>query len=260
MSHHHIICSNVSFSYDKNAEILHDISFSAGHDDAIGIIGANGVGKSTLLRILVGLEMDFTGEVTVGEIKVTKKTLPRIREKIGYVFQDSENQLFMPTVYEDIAFAPRNYGLDAEQVDERVRHAIDLIGIEYLKNKQPYKMSGGEKKLAAIATILAMTPDVILMDEPTIALDPRNRRRLINILNSLDHIKIIASHDLDMVLETCNRVLLMSEGKIIADGKTREILTNKELLEANGLELPFCLQGDTGISYKPDVPHEHIHL
>jgi len=260
MSHHHIICSNVSFSYDKNAEILHDISFSAGHDDAIGIIGANGVGKSTLLRILVGLEMDFTGEVTVGEIKVTKKTLPRIREKIGYVFQDSENQLFMPTVYEDVAFAPRNYGLDAEQVDERVKHALDLIGIDYLKNKQPYKMSGGEKKLAAIATILAMTPDVILMDEPTIALDPRNRRRLINILNSLDHIKIIASHDLDMVLETCNRVLLMSGGRIIADGATREILTNKELLEANGLELPFCLQGDTGISYKPAVPHEHIHL
>ena len=260
MSHHHIICNNVSFSYDKNSEILHSISFSAGHDDSIGLIGANGVGKSTLLRILVGLEMGFTGEVTVGEIKVTKKTLPRIREKIGYVFQDSENQLFMPTVFEDVAFAPRNYGLDAEQVEERVQHALDLIGIDYLRNKQPYKMSGGEKKLAAIATILAMTPDVIMMDEPTIALDPRNRRRLINILNSLDHIKIIASHDLDMVLETCNRVILMSEGQIIADGDTRTILTDKALLEANGLELPFCLQGDSHISFKPSVPHDHIHL
>ncbi len=260
MSHHHIICNNVSFSYDRNTEILHNISFSAGHDDAIGLIGANGVGKSTLLRILVGLEMEFTGEVTIGEIKITKKTLPRVREKIGYVFQDSENQLFMPTVYEDIAFAPRNYGLDADQVEERVQRALNLIGIDYLKNKQPYKMSGGEKKLAAIATILAMTPDVILMDEPTIALDPRNRRRLINILNSLDHIKIIASHDLDMVLETCNRVILMSGGRIIADGDTREILTDKELLEANGLELPFCLQGDTGASYKPGIPHGHIHL
>ena len=260
MSHHHIICNDVSFSYDKNSEILHSISFSAGHDDSIGLIGANGVGKSTLLRILVGLEMGFTGEVTVGEIKVTKKTLPRIREKIGYVFQDSENQLFMPTVFEDVAFAPRNYGLDAEQVEERVQHALDLIGIDYLRNKQPYKMSGGEKKLAAIATILAMTPDVIMMDEPTIALDPRNRRRLINILNSLDHIKIIASHDLDMVLETCNRVILMSEGQIIADGDTRTILTDKALLEANGLELPFCLQGDSHISFKPSVPHDHIHL
>ena len=260
MSHHHIICKNVSFAYDKNTEILHDISFTAGHDDAIGLIGANGVGKSTLMRILVGLELEFTGEVTIGEIKLTKKTLPRIREKIGYVFQDSDNQLFMPTVYEDIAFAPRNYGLDPQQVEERVKHALDLIGIEYLRNKQPYKMSGGEKKLAAIATILAMTPDVILMDEPTIALDPKNRRRLINILNSLDHIKIIASHDLDMVLETCNRVILMSDGKIIADGQTREILTDKTLLEANGLELPFCLQGDTGASFRPSVPHEHIHL
>jgi len=261
MSHHHIICKNASFSYEKNSEILHEISFTAGHDDAIGLIGANGVGKSTLLRILVGLEMDFSGEVTVGEIKLTKKTLPRIREKIGYVFQDSENQLFTPTVYEDIAFAPRNYGLDAQQVDERVQHALDLIGIDYLRNKQPYKMSGGEKKLAAIATILAMTPDVIMMDEPTIALDPRNRRRLINILNSLDHIKLIASHDLDMILETCNRVILMSDGKIIADGETREILTDKALLEANGLELPFCLQGDSHVSFKSSVaPHEHIHL
>jgi len=260
MSHHHIICKNISFSYDKNAEILHDISFTAGHDDAIGLIGANGVGKSTLMRILVGLELEFTGEVTIGEIKLTKKTLPRVREKIGYVFQDSDNQLFMPTVYEDIAFAPRNYGLDPQQVEERVQHALDLIGIDYLRNKQPYKMSGGEKKLAAISTILAMTPDVILMDEPTIALDPKNRRRLINILNSLDHIKIIASHDLDMVLETCNRVILMSDGKIIADGLTRDILTDKALLEANGLELPFCLQGDTGVSFRPSVPHDHIHL
>jgi len=260
MSHHHIICKNVSFAYEKDSEILHDINFSAGHDDAIGLIGANGVGKSTLLRILVGLEMGFTGEVTIGEIKVTKKTLPRVREKIGYVFQDSDNQLFMPTVYEDIAFAPRNYGLDADQVKERVQHALDLIGIDYLRNKQTYKMSGGEKKMASIATILAMTPDVILMDEPTIALDPKNRRRLINILNSLDHIKIIASHDLDMVLETCNRVVLMAGGKIIADGPTRDILTNKELLEANGLELPFCLQGDTGVAWRPGEPHHHIHI
>lgn len=260
MSHHHIICKNVSFAYEKDHEILHDINFTAGHDDAIGLIGANGVGKSSLLRILVGLEMGFTGEVTIGEIKVTKKTLPRVREKIGYVFQDSDNQLFMPTVYEDIAFAPRNYGLDADQVQERVQHALDLIGIDYLRDKQNYKMSGGEKKLASIATILAMTPDVILMDEPSIALDPKNRRRLINILNSLDHIKIIASHDLDMVMETCNRVILMSGGKIIADGATRDILSDKELLEASGLELPLCLQGESGIAWRPSVPHEHIHL
>lgn len=255
MSHNHIICDNVCFSYEKGNEILHNITFSCGHDDAVGLIGANGVGKSTLMRILVGLEMGFTGEVTVGEIKVTKKALPRVREKIGYVFQDSENQLFMPTVYDDIAFAPRNYGLDPDQVNERAQHALDLVGIDYLRNKQTYKMSGGEKKLASIATILAMTPDVILMDEPSIALDPKNRRRLINILNGLDHIKIIASHDLDMILETCNRVILMADGRIIKDAPTREVLTDRQLLEANGLELPYCLQGDPG-ELKP-FGHHH---
>lgn len=255
MSHNHIICDNVCFSYEKGNEILHNISFSCGHDDAVGLIGANGVGKSTLMRILVGLEMGFTGEVTVGEIKVAKKTLPRIREKIGYVFQDSDNQLFMPTVYDDIAFAPRNYGLPSDQVKERVQHALDLVGIDYLRNKQTYKMSGGEKKMVSIATILAMTPDVILMDEPSIALDPKNRRRLINILNGLDHIKIVASHDLDMILETCNRVILMSDGRIIKDAPTREVLTDRQLLEQNGLELPYCLQGDPG-ELKP-FGHHH---
>jgi cobalt/nickel transport system ATP-binding protein len=147
----------------------------------------------------------------------------------------------MSTAYEDIAFAPRNYGLSEEEVDKRVTQALEMVGITYLKDKQIYKMSGGEKKLVSIATILSMTPDIILMDEPSIALDPRNRRNLIHILNSLDKLKIITSHDLDMILDTCERTILMSEGKIIRDGDTREILSDKELLEANGLELPLSL-------------------
>lgn len=260
MSHTHITCKDLSFSYKNSSEILHNINFSAGHEDAVGIIGANGMGKSTLLRILVGLELEFSGEVLIDNIKLTKKTLPLVRDKLGYVFQDSENQLFMPTVYEDIAFGPRNYGLDPKQVDDRVNHALKLIGIEHLRNKQTYKMSGGEKKMAAIATILGMTPEVIILDEPSIALDPSNRRRLINVLNKLEQIKLIVSHDLDMILETCSRVVLISEGKIIKDGSTREILTDKELLEANGLELPFCLQGDKGIVHQDTVTKEHIHL
>ena len=149
----------------------------------------------------------------------------------------------MSTAYEDIAFAPRNYGLPKEEIDARVNHALDAIGIQHLRDKQIYKMSGGEKKLVSIATILSMTPDVILMDEPSIALDPRNRRRLIQLLNSFSQIKIIASHDLDMILETCERTILLSNGKIVCDGLTKEILTNQKLLEENGLELPFCLQG-----------------
>ena len=233
---------SVTFGYEKGTEILSKISLHAEGAQSVGIIGANGVGKSTLLKLLVGLYLDFEGSIRIDGRPVQKSNLPLIRSKIGYVFQDSDSQLFMSTAYEDIAFAPRNYSLPECEVESRVEKALRLTGIEHLKNKQIYKMSGGEKKLVSIATILSMTPDIILMDEPSIALDPRNRRNLINILNSFDHLKIIASHDLDLILDTCERTVLMSNGKIVCDGKTQEILTDRELLEVNGLELPFCLQ------------------
>ena len=242
MNHIHIDVENVSFGYEKENEILSGISFHAAETDSIGIIGANGVGKSTLLKLLVGLYLNYEGSIRVEEIPVEKSTLPQIRSKIGYVFQDSESQLFMTTVYEDIAFAPRNYGLPESEVEKRVEQALQMTGTTHLKNKQIYKMSGGEKKLVSIATILSMTPDIILMDEPSIALDPRNRRNLIHILNSFEHLKIIASHDLDLILDTCKRTILMADGRIICDGPTREILTDRELLESNGLELPLGMQ------------------
>lgn len=242
MSHIHIDVEKVSFGYDKGREILSEISFHASESDAIGLIGANGVGKSTLLKLLVGLYLNFEGSIRIEEIPVEKNTLSQIRSKIGYVFQDAESQLFMNTAYEDIAFAPRNYGLPESEVERRVEQALKLTGIEHLSKTQIYRMSGGEKKLVSIATILSMTPDIILMDEPSIALDPRNRRNLIRILNSFTHLKIIASHDLDLILDTCERTILMADGRIVRDGKTKEILTDKELLEDNGLELPFCLQ------------------
>ena len=243
MSHIHIDVEHVSFSYESGVRILDDISFHASENESIGIIGANGVGKSTLLKLLVGLNLNFDGSIRIEEVPVEKKTLPKIREKIGYVFQDSDSQLFMSTVFEDVAFAPRNYGLSEEEVRRRVDYALEMTGISKLRDKQIYKMSGGEKKLASIATILSMTPDIILMDEPSIALDPKNRRNLIRILNSFDHLKLIASHDLDMILDTCSRTIIMARGRIIADGKTEELLRDKELLEQNDLELPFCLQG-----------------
>ena len=243
MSHIHIDVENVSFGYEKGKEILSQISFHAAETDSIGIIGANGVGKSTLLKLLVGLYPDYEGSIRVEEIPVEKSTLSQIRSKIGYVFQDSDSQLFMTTAYEDIAFAPRNYGLPESEVQRRVDQALQMTGTTHLKDKQIYKMSGGEKKLVSIATILSMTPDIILMDEPSIALDPRNRRNLIHILNSFNHLKIIASHDLDLILDTCERTVLMADGQIICDGPTQAILTDRELLENNGLELPFCLQG-----------------
>ncbi|MCI5530378.1 MAG: energy-coupling factor ABC transporter ATP-binding protein [Blautia sp.] len=242
MSHIRIDVENVSFEYETGKRILKDVSFHAGEGDSIGLIGANGVGKSTLLKMLVGLNLQFTGSIRVENIPVEKNTLSEIRSRIGYVFQDSDSQLFMNTVYEDVAFAPRNYGMSEPEVKRRVEEALHLTGIEYLENRQIYKMSGGEKKLVSIATILSMTPDIILMDEPSIALDPKNRRNLIHILNSFEHLKIIASHDLDMILDTCERTILMGEGTIVADGKTEEILRDRELLEKYNLELPLCLQ------------------
>lgn len=241
MSHIHMDLKDVCFGYEKDHLILDHINLHVGENDAIGIIGANGVGKSTLLRLLVGLNLDFTGEVRIKEIPLEKKTLPKIRETIGYVFQDSDSQLFMTNVYQDVAFAPRNYGLSEAEVDQRVMHALEQVHITHLKDKPIYKLSGGEKKLVSIATILSMTPDIILMDEPSVALDPKNRRNLIHVLNEFDHMKIITSHDLDFIWDTCNRVILMAGGKIIADDKPEVILTNKELLEANSLELPLSL-------------------
>lgn len=241
MSHIHMNIEHLSFSYEKKTPILQDISFFAGERESIGIIGANGVGKSTLLKILVGLNLNFEGSIRVEEIPLEKQTIGKIREKIGYVFQDADSQLFMPNVYEDVAFAPRNYGLPEKEVKRRAEAALEAVHIEHLREKPIYKLSGGEKKLASIATILSMTPDIILMDEPSVALDPKNRRNLIGILNEFTHLKMIASHDLDFIWDTCERTILMAEGKIVRDGKTEEILQDEELLEAHGLELPLSI-------------------
>ena len=241
MSHIHIDVEGLSFSYEGGVPVLQDISFHVGENEAVGLIGANGVGKSTLLKLLVGLDLGFTGSIRVSEVPLEKRTLPKIREKIGYVFQDADAQLFMTTVGEDVAFAPRNYGLPEDEVEKRVTAALEKVHIPHLRDKAVYKLSGGEKKLASIATILSMTPDIILMDEPSVALDPRNRRNLIHIINEFDHLKLIASHDLDFIWDTCERVILMNGGRIIRDGKAEEILRDKELLEENGLELPLSL-------------------
>ena len=158
------------------------------------------------------------------------------------MFQDSDSQLFMPTVYEDVAFAPKNYGLSEDEVKRRTLEALKRIGIEELKDRSIYSLSGGQKKLASIATVLSMQPEILIFDEPTVALDPRNRRKFIDTINSLNNItKIVTSHDLDLIYDTCNRTILISNGKIIKDGKTKDILSNKELLENNELELPLFL-------------------
>ena len=232
---------NVTFSYGE-APVVENLSFSIKKGETVGLIGANGAGKSTIMKLMLGL-ITGSGEITVHGLPMNKENLGEIRKKIGFVLQDSDNQMFMPTVYEDMIFGPRNYGLSKEETDRRVDAVLAQLGLQSLKHRHNHKISGGEKRMAAIATILAMEPEMILMDEPSTALDPVNRRTVINTINRLPQTKLIASHDLDMILDTCQRVILLSHGAIVADGDAETILRDKELLEANRMELPFCLQG-----------------
>jgi cobalt/nickel transport system ATP-binding protein len=176
------------------------------HGEAVGIVGANGAGKSTLLLLLTGLLLPSAGEIDVGGIPVSKKTLTHIRRHVGYLFQQPDDQLFMNTVYEDIAFGLRNYGLEEPEVVTRVQKILSTFGIAHLQDKAPYHLSGGEKSRAAIAAVLALEPDILLLDEPASNLDPKSRRSLINLLNSFPHTKLITSHDLDFILANKERL------------------------------------------------------
>ena len=187
MSHHKVEVRNLHFSYPDGHEALRDISFTIYHGESVGIIGANGAGKSTILMLLMGILFPDSGEVLVGDVHLTKKTLPMIRQRLGLVFQNPDDQLFMTNVYDDVAFGPRNYKLDEEDVNDRVMKALELVGISELKDRAPFKLSGGEKRAASIASVLSMEPDVLIMDEPTSALDPKARRRVIELLNSFKH-------------------------------------------------------------------------
>ena len=238
-----INCSNVSFSYESGHPVLQELSFTIRDGECVGLIGANGAGKSTVMKLILGLLPCTQGEIRVDDIPVGKETLKEVRKKLGFVLQNSDNQMFMPTVYEDMIFAPLNYGVSKEETEARVDAVLEKLGLQDLKHRHNHKISGGEKRMAAIATILAMQPEMILMDEPTAALDPYNRRIVINTIRELPQTKLITSHDLDMILDTCDRVILLSGGKIAADGPAQEILRDKELLEANRMELPFCLAG-----------------
>ncbi len=233
---------DVSFSYERGTPVIEHLSFRIEAGESVGLIGANGAGKSTVMKLLLGL-VSGEGEVLVDGTPVQKQTLSEIRRKLGFVLQNSDHQMFMPTVYEDMMFAPLNYGVSREEAERRVDAVLERLGVEDLKHRHNHRISGGEKRMAAIATILAMEPEAILMDEPTSALDPYNRRIIINTIRELTQTKLITSHDLDMILDTCERVILLSGGRIVADGKADDILRDRALLEANRMELPFCLAG-----------------
>lgn len=238
--------NHFSFSYIENRIILDDLTFHIQKGEKVGLIGCNGAGKSTLLKTIIGIEHG-QGELKVTDLTMNNQNLASIRSHIGYVFQDSDNQLFMSSVYEDVAFGPMNEGLQGEELEERINKALDLVHMQEKKHEKIYRLSGGEKKRAAIATVLSMRPDILLFDEPSVSLDPRHRRGLINVLNELPYTMLIASHDLDFIYDTCDRVLLLSNGKLVTDGPTQDILTNKKLLEENGLELPLSFSRQKSI-------------
>ena len=233
---------HVSFAYEKERPVITDLSFRIEKGESVGLIGANGAGKSTVMKLLLGL-LEGEGTILVDGNAVERKTLGEVRRKLGFVLQNSDNQMFMPTVYEDMIFAPLNYKLSREEADARVDSVLEQLHIGYLKNRHNHRISGGEKRMAAIATVLAMEPEAILMDEPTSALDPYNRRLIINTIRELTQTKVITSHDLDMILDTCDRVILLSDGKIAADGPAQEILRDRALLESHRMELPLSFLG-----------------
>ena len=243
MSHHIIEVAGLCYSYPDGTQALRGVSFRAVHGESVAVIGANGAGKSTLLVHLNGYLMPSQGKIRIGDLPLTKGTLQDIRRTVGMIFQDPDDQLFMPTVYDDVAFGPINLGLPPDEVDARVNKALDLVEVPHLKNKPPYRLSGGEKRRVAIATVISMSPDILVLDEPTTGLDPLARRQLIGLLGNFRHTKIIASHDLDMVADLCERTIVLHEGAIRADGPTADIFRDDALLAACRLEKPLSMQG-----------------
>ncbi len=235
MSHHIVEAKDLEYSYPDGTPALRGVSFRIEHGESVGLVGANGAGKSTLLLHLNGCLLASKGTVRVGDVPVTQATLPQVRHSVGTIFQDPNDQLFMPTVGEDVAFGPVNMRLPDEEVERRVRESLAAVGAEHLRARPPYRLSGGEKRAAAIAGVLAMEPDILVMDEPSSGLDPRARRNLIALLKGFKHTKIVAAHDLDMIRDLCARTIVLHEGRVAADGPTATVLADRELLAGCGL-------------------------
>jgi len=235
----------LTVTYPDGTRALENVFLSVEEGERVALVGANGAGKSTLLMAMVGVCAKSAGSVTIAGIELTKKNLPTLRAHAGMVLQNPDDQLFCATVFDDVAFGPRNLGMDEKDVAKRVDSVLADLGAEKLRDRMPHRLSGGEKRVAAIASVLSMRPSVMLFDEPTSFLDPRARRHVAELLSCLPHTMLIATHDLDMALDVCERVVVLREGRVLADGPARDLLTDGELMEAAGLELPLCLGGKT---------------
>ncbi|KPK40979.1 MAG: cobalt ABC transporter ATP-binding protein [Omnitrophica WOR_2 bacterium SM23_29] len=230
----------LNYSYPDGTKALSNVSLDVFGEESLGIIGPNGAGKSTLLLHLNGI-LRGNSYIKIFGMEVKDENLPQIRSKVGLVFQDPENQLFMPTVFDDVAFGPINMGLSKDEVKASVSEALKKVDMPDFTKRMSYHLSFGEKKRISIATVLSMKPKILVLDEPSSNLDPKHRRELINFLKELKLTKVIATHDLELVLETCSRVIVLDKGRLIAMGNTLDIFRDRPLLEAHNLEVPYSL-------------------
>jgi cobalt/nickel transport system ATP-binding protein len=228
---------DLHFSYHDGLTALRGVSFQMCDGDKVALVGPNGAGKSTLMLHLNGI-LNGYGEVMIGGQRLTRENLPAIRAMVGLVFQNPDDQLFSPTVFEDVAFGPLHMGLPMDEVESRVEAALNAVRMSAFRNRLSHHLSVGEKKRIAIATVLSMDPQILVLDEPSAGLDPRARRTLINLLRELPITMLVSTHDMKLVQELFPRTIVMDEGQIVADGPTKNILENEELLTAHGLEKP----------------------
>ena len=236
---------DLSFTYPDGAHALDRITLQVQPKEKLAIIGPNGAGKSTFLLHMNGIlppSLDGDASIFIDGLPVNKTNIDQVRRKVGIVFQDPDDQLFSATVYDDVAFGPLNQGLSQEQIENRVAQSLDRAGVEILADRSPHHLSFGERKRVCLAGILACEPEILALDEPTSNMDPRSRRECIELVRSLDRTIIVATHDLEMVVELCTRVIVLDGGKIFADGDPPEIMTKTNLMATHGLETPHSLR------------------
>lgn len=236
-----IVAENVGFTYPDGHQVLKQVNCSIAHGEKVALIGPNGAGKSTFMSLLNGVSLPTSGSIEISGLEVKKEHLTDIRRKVGVVFQDPDDQLFCPTVFDDVAFGPLNLGLPKDEIQARVDDALSLVGLQGFEERSSFHLSFGERKRLALATVLSYQPDILVFDEPSTNMDPLNRRRLIQWLQASDKTILLCTHDLDIALDVCSRCLVLSDGHFVADGPASQILYDRALLEANQLELPLAL-------------------